>query len=580
MILHMNQLVAGLLDRFCADNEYPPTPEHKAFERLAVHSILGAEVPDGYTLEDTLAGDGTVGIDALAILVNGDLISDAQEVGDLASDKKFTLDVDFFFFQAKTSEAFERAQILSFAHAIQQFFDKEPLVDESEFIRDQRKVKDALYQNSSRFRNGPPRVHIYYVSTGVYPGGDANIDGAVQTATQHLQSTGLFARVDFELVGAQQLLKAYMNTVNRVEETLTFVRRVALPKVPGVDQAFIGVIPAQEYLKLITNDDGGIRRFIFYDNVRDFQNWNAVNTDIRNTLDSGTERPLFAVLNNGVTVVAKRIQAVGDEFTISDFQIVNGCQTSYVLHAKADGLGDDVQVPIRLIETTDDLVAGKITRATNSQTPIDDSELVALTDFQKELESHYSSYGDKQRLYYERRSRQYAGESVEQTRIISPLIQVRAFAAMFLDEPYSASAYYRRLYRKVPDDIFNPTHKLDPYYTAAFAWYRLDVAFRLRRLKGAFRPSRYLMLACFKYLALHGRPTPGLNSDAVVSYCTDLNKVLTQEDLALTHFRRIEEIIIEMSDPPPTRDRLKRESLNLQVIERVKAVARQNGSSL
>lgn len=318
---------------------------------------------------------------------------------------------------------------------------------------------------------------------------------------------------------------------------------------------------------MITTEDGVIRKSVFYDNVRDFQDLNPVNTSMLETLTSA-DRELFPVLNNGVTVVAQRVQPVADDFTIEDFQIVNGCQTSHVLFKARDDLNDKVLIPLRLIVTEDELVAAKVTKATNNQTPVPEGDLQALTDFQKELEAHYRGYGDKQRLYYERRSRQYASDtSVVETRVVTPLVQIRAFAAMFLDEPHLASRYYRLLYERVPSDIFNANHKYEPYYTSAFAWYRLDVAFRLKRLDAALRPARYLLLDVFKHLALPSEPVPSLNSPAIAKYCGKLNAALMQEQDAQGYFAAAGDYILQAADGVITRDKLKRERLTKDALE-------------
>ena len=71
---------------------------------------------------------------------------------------------------------------------------------------------------------------------------------------------------------------------------------------------------------------------VFEDNVRDFQgDNNDVNGGIASTLNND-DSEIFSVLNNGVTIVASSISPTGDQFTINDYQIVNGCQTSNVLY--------------------------------------------------------------------------------------------------------------------------------------------------------------------------------------------------------------------------------------------------------
>lgn len=69
-----------------------------------------------------------------------------------------------------------------------------------------------------------------------------------------------------------------------------------------MEQAFLGVMPARELMKLLADDDGQeIRKSVFEDNVRDFQGGDApVNARIRETIN-GPHRQQFTVLNNGVT---------------------------------------------------------------------------------------------------------------------------------------------------------------------------------------------------------------------------------------------------------------------------------------
>ena len=94
-------------------------------------------------------------------------------------------------------------------------------------------------------------------------------------------------------------------------------------------------------------------------------------------------------------------------------------------------------MPIKIISTNDDDVVNRIIKATNFQTEVKPDQLYALADFQKKLEEYYATYEGEQRLYYERRSKQYASASkVEKVRIVTIQQQIRAFVAMFLEEPH------------------------------------------------------------------------------------------------------------------------------------------------
>ena len=43
---------------------------------------------------------------------------------------------------------------------------------------------------------------------------------------------------------------------------------------------------------------------IFEDNVRDFQGYNIVNSEIQDSLRHGEDQARFGLLNNGITIVA------------------------------------------------------------------------------------------------------------------------------------------------------------------------------------------------------------------------------------------------------------------------------------
>ena len=64
-----------------------------------------------------------------------------------------------------------------------------------------------------------------------------------------------------------------------------------------VKEAYLGILPACQFLNLVSNEDGIIKS-ILYDNVRDFQGENDVNVEIAETLNS-SEADKFVILNNG-----------------------------------------------------------------------------------------------------------------------------------------------------------------------------------------------------------------------------------------------------------------------------------------
>lgn len=53
---------------------------------------------------------------------------------------------------------------------------------------------------------------------------------------------------------------------------------------------------------------------------------------------------------------------------------------------------------------------------------------------------------------------------------------------MFLDEAHRTTRNYTALKEKVGTDIFGKEHRLEPYYAASFALYRLEFLFRSTRI--------------------------------------------------------------------------------------------------
>ena len=154
---------------------------------------------------------------------------------------------------------------------------------------------------------------------------------------------------------------------------------------------------------------------LFYSNPRDWQDYNEVNTEIKTTLESDA-KSRFVLMNNGITVIARDVRPTGNKFVIEDYQIVNGCQTSHVLFNIADHKDESVMVPVRLIGTQDEEVVNSIIRATNRQTQVTEDQFFALQEFPKQLEAFFQAFPAAQKLYYERRSRQYDKLAIEKTK--------------------------------------------------------------------------------------------------------------------------------------------------------------------
>ncbi|MFG3420591.1 AIPR family protein [Micromonospora sp. NPDC048063] len=494
----MNLIIEGLTKKFQKDQELSALDEAEAFEAFAGYCVLSGYHEDDFNPDQfRMGGGGDLGIDVAGVVVNGDLLSDADEVRE-AVQKAKQLDVRFVVIQAKRSEKFEAKVFTDLADNLVQVFRRESMTyKRSEDVANLRACIGAVYEDVSKFKKTLPRLSVHYVTTG--RPGDSLLDEKRIAAAARLRDLNIFEDVEVLAVGTDELRDLYRKATEAVGASFTMPKQLPLPKISGVEQAFVGVLPARKLVeKILTDPNGGIRKVLFYENVRDFQGYNSVNGEIRRSLLDPDRRDSFAVLNNGITIVAREMRTAGEEVHIRDFQIVNGCQTCHVLFDQRENLTDGVYVNVRLIQSNDEDIIGGIIAATNRQTAVSEDDLAARESFHKKLEDYFAAQSEPRRLYYERRSRQYSGEaSVERTRVITRPQLTKAYAAMVLDDP-AGTGRYARLKSKYEKMLFKPNHDPRVYYTAAAAFYRLEWLFRNKRAFWGYRAARHHLLAALK----------------------------------------------------------------------------------
>jgi hypothetical protein len=319
-------------------------------------------------------------------------------------------------------------------------------------------------------------------------------------------------------------------------------------------------------MPIIQDEDGEILRSIFYDNVRDWQGANPVNSEIARTLDSD-HKSRFVLMNNGVTIIARSMRHAGSRFTIEDFQIVNGCQTSHAIFNARENLDETVTIPLRLIATEDERVIESIIRATNRQTEVKREQFYAVTDFAKNLEEYCQAFPEEYKLFYERRSRQYDRLLIEKTRIVTPSNLIRAFAAMFIGEPHRTTRNYARIADQVGMEVFAEGHRLEPYYAAGFALYKLDYLFRNQRLDAKYKPARYHMLLAVRLLA-NNAPLPQMNAREMERHCKVITDKLWDTNEADRLFSSAAAIIDDVAQGNFARDGIRVQQFTEQMVTR------------
>jgi AIPR protein len=521
----MDIVTKNLLKTFQAEESLLSDIEESVlFEHFANFCILAKEYSEEFSIDNIHTGDGgDMAIDGIAILVNGSLVSNIEEVDDLARSNKY-IEAEFIFVQAKSASKFDGADISNFFFGVRDIFKQTSKMPKNEKVKEKIDLINLIYNKSANFKRGNPNLKLYYVSTGKWQS-DHHLTIKIDAETELLKNLNIFKDVVFTPVDATSLQKLYNHAKNSISKTIDFENKVTIPEIKGIKEAYLGILPVTELIKLITDEHETMLRGLFYDNVRDFQGENDVNLEIEKTIQSA-DKDFFVLLNNGVTIVADSLSKTGNKFSIEGFQVVNGCQTSHVLYNNKDTVTLAMQVPVRIIVSDDDDIKNKIIKATNRQTPVKNEELIALTDFQKSLEQYFVAQPEESRLYYERRSQQYRGSSgIEKMKIVTISSQIRSFSSMFLDESSRATRYYGTLLTSVKNQIFLKNHKPIAYYVSAYANYKLDSMFRRKQIHEKYRPFKYHMLMALR-LQLAGKNMPDMSTNKFEKYCEKIQDSL------------------------------------------------------
>jgi hypothetical protein len=567
----MDRITANLLGEFSHERQLEQLPEDKQFEHFAAYLTISRQYGENFDTADVVTGaGGDTGIDAIAIIVNGTLVTDPELVDELVSTNGY-VEAAFVFVQARRSPNFQAAAIGNFGYGVRDFFQETPSLVRNDAVQSAAETANRIYANSGRMTRGKPSCRLFYVTSGKWTD-DQNLVARLAAERDLLLNLNLFREVEYEPVDADAIQRLYQQSKNAISREFTFAQRTVFPDIPGVSEAYLGFVPANTFLSLLQDETGGILKSIFYDNVSDFQEYNPVNSEIRGTLESGQLRARFALMNNGITIIARTLRATGNRFYIEDYQIVNGCQTSHVLFDQRGLLDESVMVPLRLIATRDEEVTATIVKATNRQTEVREEQLVALGEFQKKLEMFFQAQEEPRRLYYERRSRQYNRTAgIEKTRIVTLPNLIRAYAAMFLEEPHRTTRNYGSLVERIGTDIFAADHQLEPYYLAALAAYRLEFLFRNQQLDAKYKAARYHLLLASRILAT-GQIPPRPGANQMVSYCTSLVPVFANATEAEALFKRAAEVVDAAAADNFHRDRIRTQPFTEDVLRLSRAL--------
>src|SRR3990170_6046774 len=193
----------------------------------------------------------------------------------------------------------------------------------------------------------PIRSFTVYV---MQPVAEAKLTGPAKRGAEALARMieghqGSTTKVRVELLGADGI-EELRTSAKDIEGIVRFSKQ-PLSETHGKSEAWLGLVTVKDLLDFVRRGKTKVLRDEFFTtNVRDFAGSSvAINSAIRTTLSNNTPTA-FWWMNNGITVIVDKATYQSDNtYLLANPQIVNGLQTSNVIHETA---ADGVITPARL----------------------------------------------------------------------------------------------------------------------------------------------------------------------------------------------------------------------------------------
>jgi AIPR protein len=402
----------------------------RSFVLLAVSSYLSIELSEAYSI--LTDGGGDAGIDAIYV---GDTTDVELPVTIFQGKYKKNLETDANF------PANEVQKVIG---TIRTIFDTEKDINTINPI-----LKAEIEEIRSLISDGYiPVVKVVLFNNGI----KWNDEGQ-----QHLANANFpKEQVEFEYINHENIVD-FIQTTKEIKASLkltgeSFVENFNFKRV------LIGKVNVKEIANLFRSHGDGLLE----KNIRRYLglNRNRVNEAIQETL-LGERKDNFYFKNNGITMVCRKfsynaLQEKNWEIIVEDLQIINGGQTCKTIEQTIENNEDkdfsQVYVLIRLYELSDqqanDDLINEITLATNSQNPVDLSDLRSNDILQRTLETDIKLLG-----YNYRRKKDIASTN---EAIIPLSVAAQAIYSIWKEKPHVAKFKRKELFGSLYNDVFKP----------------------------------------------------------------------------------------------------------------------------
>ena len=133
--------------------------------------------------------------------------------------------------------------------------------------------------------------------------------------------------------------------------------------------------------------------------------------------------------------------------------------------------------------------------------------------------------------------------------------------------PHQTTRRYKSLKDRIGKDIFAKGQKLEPYYVAALALYKLEVNFRTQRIDSKLKAARFHILLAMRLLA-NPDQLPRMNANEMERYCKVITDILWHSVKADELCARAATLVEKVAEGNFDRDNIRTQPFTEKVISR------------
>lgn len=572
----MHTVIRGLVDNFSTSFSFDTSYDlSKQFEYFVNYLVVAPKTSE-ISLQpiDITTQDDDASLDGIAILIDGELITSIEMAEDILKSSKRQLDVKIILTQIKSGETFDKKEITNFMSGILNFLEQDSAYPEGEFNSLRHEILFYVLANVKNIKNNLPDIEVYYCTSGVYKS-SRELKGAFSLIESNIKEKTYFHSIKVEPIDRQKIIELHDELSKDLTARIKVEELFAIPSTSKIPQSYLAMIKAKDFVEslLLNKDDNNsdIRPNIFDENIRAYLGENIeVNSSIKESLENCDNKSIFSILNNGITIITPEIAYSPSEKTIelTNYQIINGCQTSNVLFDNQHLLSDDVRIIVKFISTKHNETINTIISSTNNQSHIDENAFLSLKDKAKLVQRFFSTMEarntDENKIYFERRKNEFSKTISLSSKIFDLRVIVQAYNAMFLNEPFNSSRYVKKIFED--HALFMPEDDESYYYISTFCLYKINVMINSKKFKYGILKWHFLYI--FKFLAL--KTTKGFerNGNKATKNSEEMLKILVDKHKFEKIINQFNYLVESME--LPTRDSLKRQRYTNELFQKTK----------